>query len=138
MLKRIVKNSWFLSQRITGVQRHAIVCLCLVGDTLITANSIILSHDYSIPYGIRSIFTEKNYEIAFRKEIKIGRDVFIGRSFIVLPKVSVGDNCIIGLASLVNKDVLPISVYDGAPSKYICSVTEFYVYTMNKNSENIG
>ena len=54
----------------------------------------------------------------------------------MLPGVTIGDNCIIGAGSLVNRDVPPNTVYGGVPAKYIFSLKEFYE-KMNKNREYI-
>lgn len=111
--------------------------LYIGGGTTIAAKSIILTHDYSITYGLRAVYPDNRDEIAVRKGVSIGKDVFIGQAVIVLPGVTIGDNCIIGAGSLVNRDVPPNTVYGGVPAKYIRSVKEFYEKNMNKNREYI-
>lgn len=86
---------------------------------------------------MRAVFPEKRDEIAFRKGVKIGRDVFIGQAVIVLPGITIGDNCIIGAGSLVNKDIPSNTVYAGVPANYICSVKDFYEKTMSKYNKYI-
>jgi len=53
--------------------------------------------------------------------VKIGRDVFIGYSCIILPGVVVGDGSLIGAGSVVTKDIPPMSVAVGNPANVIGS-----------------
>lgn len=47
--------------------------------------------------------------------IEIGNDVWIGMGAIILPGVTIGDGCVIGANSVVNKDVPPMSIGVGSP-----------------------
>jgi len=51
--------------------------------------------------------------------VNIGNGVFIGIGSIIMPGVTVGDNCIIGAMSLVLKDVAPNTIIGGSPAKVI-------------------
>jgi acetyltransferase-like isoleucine patch superfamily enzyme len=51
--------------------------------------------------------------------VVIGNNVWIGRGAFVLPGVTIGDNAIVGAASVVNKDVPADVVVAGAPAKVI-------------------
>ena len=55
------------------------------------------------------------------KPIRIGRNVWIGGSAVVLPGVSVGDNAIIGAGSVVTKDVPPGATVVGNPARMLPS-----------------
>ena len=50
--------------------------------------------------------------------ITIGSNVFIGINTIVLPDVSIGDNCIIGAGLLVTKVIPSNSFFAGNQAKY--------------------
>lgn len=52
-------------------------------------------------------------------KIIIGNNVWIGTHSIILPGISIGDNCIIGAGTLVNKDVPNNSVITGSPGKLL-------------------
>jgi lipopolysaccharide O-acetyltransferase len=52
-------------------------------------------------------------------EIFIGNNVWIGEKTCILPGVTIGDNSIIGSLSVVNKNLLPNSIYVGSPAKRI-------------------
>lgn len=50
-------------------------------------------------------------------KITVGNNVFIGLNTTILPGVTIGDNCVIGACSLVNKDVPSGEVWAGVPAK---------------------
>lgn len=64
---------------------------------------------------------------ANKKGIKVGNDVWIGQSSIILPGVTIGDGATVGAGSVVTKDVPPYCVIAGVPAKVIsekCSEEE--------------
>lgn len=65
--------------------------------------------------------------------IKIGNNVFVGASTIIMPGVTIGDNVIIGAGSIVTKDIASNSVACGVPARVIKSIEEYY----EKNKERI-
>ena len=58
-------------------------------------------------------------EVEFAKPITIGDDVWIGGNVVVLPGVKIGDNCVIGAGSIVNKDIPSNCVAVGNPCRVI-------------------
>lgn len=58
--------------------------------------------------------------------VKIGNNVWFGESCTVLKGVTIGDNCIIGLGSVVTKDIPSNSVAVGCPARVICTIEEYY------------
>ena len=54
-----------------------------------------------------------------RVDLKIGRDVFIGTSAIIVCVSSIGDGAIIGTGSVLTKDVPPFEVWAGNPARKI-------------------
>lgn len=57
--------------------------------------------------------------------IKIGNNTFIGKGTILMPGISIGNNCIIGSLSVVSSSVPDNSVYVGSPAKFICTIDEY-------------
>jgi maltose O-acetyltransferase len=57
--------------------------------------------------------------------INIGSRCFIGDSVIVLPGVTIGDDCIIGAGSVVVHDIPSNSVAAGNPARVRCSIDEY-------------
>ena len=51
--------------------------------------------------------------------IKIRKGVWIGANVTVLDGVEIGYNSIIAAGSIVNKDIMPNSIYAGVPAKFI-------------------
>lgn len=78
-----------------------------IGDwSYIASGSLILSHDYC-----RGLYTET----------RIGKNCFVGADVKILPGVVIGDNCIVGIGSVVTKPVPDGSMVVGNPAKIIKS-----------------
>ena len=93
-----------------------------IGDNVqITKNVKILAHDYSF-----SVIANA-YNDFSRKQLvtKIGNNVFIGQSAIILMGAEIGDNVIIGAGSIVTGKVESNSVYAGNPAKKICTLEQY-------------
>lgn len=57
--------------------------------------------------------------------IKIGNNVHIGWNTIIMPGVTIGDNCVIGCGAVVTKDIPDNSVAAGVPARVIKSIDEY-------------
>lgn len=53
------------------------------------------------------------------RRVKIGHDVWIGRSAIVLPGVEIGSGAVVGAGSVVTKTVPPYAIVAGNPARLI-------------------
>lgn len=58
-------------------------------------------------------------ELPLKGDTVIGNDVWIGQNATILPGVHIGDGAIIGMDSIVAKDIAPYSVAVGNPAKEI-------------------
>lgn len=58
-------------------------------------------------------------DLPIKDDTVIGNDVWIGQNATLLPGVHVGDGAIIGLGSLVSRDVEPYTIVAGNPAKPI-------------------
>ena len=58
--------------------------------------------------------------------IRVGNNVYIGSGAYIMPGVTIGDNCIIGAASVVTKDIPANSVAVGIPARVIKTIDEYY------------
>lgn len=65
------------------------------------------------------IFNEHGELINFEKPISIGNNVWVGSRVIILKGVSIGDGSVIGMGSIVTKDVPKDVVSAGSPNKTI-------------------
>ena len=59
-------------------------------------------------------------------KITIGNNVQINSNVIILPGVTIGDNCIIGAGAIVTKDIPSGNVAAGIPARVVESVQEYY------------
>lgn len=57
----------------------------------------------------------------------IGNDVWIGRNAVIKGGVNIGHGSVIGMGSIVTKDVLPYSIVGGNPAKLIRMRFESYI-----------
>ncbi len=94
-----------------------------MGNNLdINDNFTVLTHDFGT-YVFRNLYHDF---VNCSGKVKIGSNIYFGRNVTILKGVSIGDNCIIGLGSVVSKDIPANSVAVGYPAKVICSIEEYY------------
>ncbi|MCU0800017.1 MAG: acyltransferase [Candidatus Thermoplasmatota archaeon] len=74
-------------------------------------------------------------ERMIRKDVVIGDHVFIGRGSCILPGVSIGEGAIIGMGSVVVKDIPPLAVAVGNPAK-VKKYRDEKVYNRLKGKQN--
>lgn len=82
----------------------------------------ILTHDYAT-----HVFLNKYNEfIPSSGPVWIGENVWFGENVTVLKGSTIGDNCIIGIGSVVMGEIPKDSVAAGCPAKVICSLDEYF------------
>lgn len=62
---------------------------------------------------------QRNQGLEYARPIRVGHNVWIGAGVSVLPGVTIGDNCVIGAGSVVNRDIPANSVAVGNPCKVV-------------------
>jgi len=67
---------------------------------------------------------QRNAGLEIALPITIGNNVWIGTNVSVLPGVTIGDNCVIGAGSVVNRDIPGNVIAVGNPCKAIRKITE--------------
>ena len=67
---------------------------------------------------------ERNKNLQNHKPVTIGNNVWFGGGVIVLPGVTIGDNCVIGAGSLVNKNIPSSSFACGNPCKVVKQIKQ--------------
>lgn len=75
-------------------------------------------------YGIRKYYNDPEFE-QFGK-IKIGNFSSIGANCMIMPGVTIGENCIVGGGSIVTKSVPDGCMVAGNPAKFIGYTEDFY------------
>ncbi len=107
-----------LSMSIDTLNPH----LLSIGDNVqITANTTILTHDYSW-----AVIKHMTGEIlGNQKETVIGNNVFIGMRSVILCGSKIGDNVVIGAGSVVSGTLASNGVYAGNPATRIMSIEDY-------------
>lgn len=88
----------------------------------INDNFVIMTHDFGT-YVFRNLYYDF---VNCSGKVTIGSNIYFGRDVTILKGVTIGDNCIIGLGSVVTKDIPPNSVAIGNPARVICSIEDYY------------
>jgi carbonic anhydrase/acetyltransferase-like protein (isoleucine patch superfamily) len=76
-------------------------------------------------------------DLDITKRINIGNNVFIGLGALILPGVTIGNNCVVGAYSVVTKNVPEDSIVGGNPAKIIKKTSE-YIEKAKRDSLHIG
>lgn len=92
-------------------------------DVRITKGVRFITHDGSL-WVVRNLGLVPAESDYFGK-IKIGNNTNIGWDAIIMPGVTIGQNCIVGAGAVVTKDIPDNSVVVGVPAKVIESVEEY-------------
>lgn len=95
--------------------------LITLGDNVYITNGCkFITHD-----GGTLILRKYIPDLELTFPIVVKNDVYIGMNTIILPGVTIGNNCIIGAGSVVTKDVPDNSVYAGIPAKFIKTTVQY-------------
>ena len=94
-------------------------------DAMISKNVIFLVHDYTITTGLQAIGEPIRTDAYFLKEIKVGKNCFIGANSILLPGTIIGDNCIIGAGCVVRGKIPNDSIVIGNPAQVVGNTKEW-------------
>lgn len=77
---------------------------------------------YTAGHPVHHELRNKGYEFAF--PVKIGNSVWIGGHVVINPGVTIGDNVVIGSASVVTKDIPSGVIAMGNPCRVMREITE--------------
>lgn len=89
------------------------VCLVSIGDNVMFGPHVMIS---TATHPIDPITRQTT---GYGAPIQIGNNVWLGGNVSVLPGVTIGDNCVIGAGSVVNKSIPANCVAAGNPCKVI-------------------
>lgn len=98
-----------------------------IGDnSVISVNSILLAHDFSVECGLNSIgLGDLQNEKSIVKDVYIGKNVFIGCGCVILPGTQIGDNCVIGAGTVCSGKIPENSIVVGEKWKVIANTTDW-------------
>ncbi|MCK1341635.1 acyltransferase [Bradyrhizobium sp. 38] len=92
--------------------------------TVISKYVILLTHDYSLTTALIAIGEPPSTDIAIKREIKIGSNVFIGMNAVILPGTQIGDDVIVGAGSVVRGIIPSDSIVVGNPAERVGSLRD--------------
>lgn len=92
----------------------------IIGDgCLFGANVFITDNFHGDNSTEQLIVPPINRPLNVRGEVKIGKNVWVGRNVCIMPGVSIGDYAVIGANAVVTKDVPSSSVAVGVPARIL-------------------
>lgn len=109
--------------RMTTLIDYSRPALVRIGNNVdINRHFQILTHDWG-----SYVFRNKYHDFVNSEgEVNIGNNIYFGTNVIILKGVTIGDNCIIGAGSVVNRSIPANSVATGNPCRVVCSLDEYY------------
>jgi acetyltransferase-like isoleucine patch superfamily enzyme len=107
----------------TDIQPHTIIWgggLTIIGDRVSTGpGTVFLSATYSHAPGLKMVDGMGEGETkTLGGRVEIGNDVYIGARSTIMP-ITIGEGCVIGAGSFVNKNCDPWGIYVGSPARRI-------------------
>jgi carbonic anhydrase/acetyltransferase-like protein (isoleucine patch superfamily) len=95
--------------------------LVTLGDNVyISLDAKFICHDGSV-----LPFRKDIPDLDIAKRITVGDNVFIGLGALILPGITIGNNCVVGAYSVVTKDVPSGTIVGGNPAKIIKKTSEY-------------
>ena len=95
----------------------------IIGDNCLMASKIFISDTSHGEYGNTSADSMPNIppddRTLYSKPVTIGDNVWIGENVCILLGTKIGDGCIIGANSVVNKDIPNNAIVGGVPARII-------------------
>jgi acetyltransferase-like isoleucine patch superfamily enzyme len=107
-------------------------CITLGNHVHITAEVKFITHD-----GGTLLFRHLVPDLEITKPITVGDYVYFGNRSMVMPGVTIGNNCIIAAGAIVTKDVPDGVVVGGVPARII-KTTDEYFEKIKKESLHLG
>jgi len=104
-----------------GKQNH-ITCInkVIIGNGVLTGSGVLISDNSHGMIDIKELAIRPAIRTLYSKgEIVIGNNVWIGDKVAILAGVHIGDGAIIGVNSVVTKDVPPNTIVGGIPARII-------------------
>ena len=119
---KIGENCLIRDPRSFGIDLQRAHLITIGSDVRFNHNNQLIAHDATA-----KVFRLKYHDyLPSNGHITIGNNVWFARDVKVLKNVTIGDNCIIGLGSVVTHDIPSNSVAAGVPAKVVCTIDEYY------------
>ena len=118
----IGENVLFRDRKTTMIDCTRPALVSIGNNVDINKHFQILTHDWGC-YVIRGKYHDF---VNSSGGVVIGNNVYFGTNVIILKGVTIGDNCIIGAGSIVNRSIPANSVATGNPCRVVCTIDEYY------------
>jgi acetyltransferase-like isoleucine patch superfamily enzyme len=119
---KIGDNTYFQNPKSFRIDLTRPSLITIGSDCRFNVRNNVIAHDV-----VSRVFIKKyNDFLPSEGRITIGNNVIFGSDVTVVKGVTIGDNCIIGLGSVVTRDIPANSVAIGSPAKVICTLDEYY------------
>lgn len=110
------KRAFFV--RVMGMDIHPTVQISLTAKPDQTFPKGVHVGEYSyLAFGSRILTHDRTRGLYLHT--RIGKNCFIGGESLILPGITIGDNCVVGAGSVVTKDVPDRCIVAGNPAKII-------------------
>lgn len=111
-----------VSPHMVKIGRNVVV---MPGCLMMSAGGITIDDGALIAANVQLI--SNNHDLYQRqiitcRPVHIGKNAWIGAGATILPGVTVGDNAVVGAASVVTKDVAPDTIVAGNPVRFIKAI----------------
>lgn len=115
-----------VSAPLSGVRFHNVSIgrnvIVMPGCLMMSAGGITIEDGAMIAANVQLI--SNNHDLYERQVItccpvRIGKNAWIGAGATILPGVTIGDNAVVGVASVVTRDVAPDTIVAGNPARVI-------------------
>lgn len=115
-----------VSAPLSGVRFHNVSIgrnvIVMPGCLMMSAGGITIEDGAMIAANVQLI--SNNHDLYERqvitcRPVRIGKNAWIGAGATILPGVTIGDNAVVGAASVVTRDVAPDTIVAGNPARFI-------------------
>lgn len=115
-----------VSTPLSGVRFHNVSIgrnvIVMPGCLMMSAGGITIEDGAMIAANVQLI--SNNHDLYERqvitcRPVRIGKNAWIGAGATILPGVTIGDNAVVGAASVVTRDVAPDTIVAGNPARVI-------------------
>lgn len=115
-----------VSAPLSGVRFHNVSIgrnvIVMLGCLMMSAGCITIEDGAMIAANVQLI--SNNHDLYERqvitcRPVHIGKNAWIGAGATILPGVTIGDNAVVGAASVVTRDVAPDTIVAGNPARVI-------------------
>lgn len=122
--KKLISQGARVGENVQIVDRFGFLYEPWYADLIEIGDNVVLSA------GVRLVSHDSSYSNVLGDlpvkygEIKIGRNSYVGVNSVILCGVTIGENCIIGAGSVVNRDIPSNSIAAGNPVRVISTIEE--------------